>query len=546
MKVKTKQFILFILLGITVSLFSQDLIKSSEPQYQFSSTLTEQIKELKGNPTLKRFARSRELMRKDTFHPNYHFLAPENHIGDPNGLTYWNGNWHLFYQFRGVLEPKAVHWGHAYSKDLIHWKDLPIAIYPEPGIANIHQCFSGGTVAEKDQVVALYHLTGKGNQVEVSSDDLLLNWKKIRRDSGLVTIPSSPIQNEYGSPYRVWDPSIWKDGNTYFSLSGIFYGNNNAKYSHLRKTVWHLFASTNLYDWNYSGEFVENDNFTEIGDDGSCSYFWPLNNNKHLLVFFSHRSGSQYFVGTLDKTRQKFSAESLTKYYSGPASATPDPEHEGNVIVMCNEAGGKNGEAANWNGVFSLPKRHWLGDKDILMVEPAGDYASLRSNKVTIGKTALAQAKEFYPEGVKGQSMEIDVVIDPGSSSAIDMKLFLSEDGEEYTLVKLIRGGEPYNTLGGERWTVMIDPTHSSVRPEVRYNATLPRAEFLRFDKEPLHVQLFLDMSVIEVFVNNQASLIERVYPLKKDSRRVSIRPTGNGVVLESLTAWQMGSIWNK
>ena len=51
-------------------------------------------------------------------------------------------------------------------------------------------------------------------------------------------------------------------------------------------------------------------------------------------------------------------------------------------------------------------------------------------------------------------------------------------------------------------------------------------------------------MSVVEVFVNDQATLIERVYPLRNESRKVSIRPTGNGVVLESLTAWQMGSIW--
>ena len=137
MNFKVKHLIPFLLLGIPVNLFGQDLVKSSEPEYHFSSSLAEQTKELKGNPTLKRFAEARKVIRKDAFHPNYHFLAPENQIGDPNGLTYWNGNWHLFYQFRGVMEPKAVHWGHAYSKDLIHWKDLPIAIYPEPGTGHI-------------------------------------------------------------------------------------------------------------------------------------------------------------------------------------------------------------------------------------------------------------------------------------------------------------------------------------------------------------------------------------------------------------------------
>jgi beta-fructofuranosidase len=53
-------------------------------------------------------------------------------LNDPNGLCFWQGNWHLFYQTNQPEEPGRPHWGHAISTDLIHWRDLPHAIHPNP------------------------------------------------------------------------------------------------------------------------------------------------------------------------------------------------------------------------------------------------------------------------------------------------------------------------------------------------------------------------------------------------------------------------------
>ena len=77
---------------------------------------------------------------------------------------------------------ERVHWGHAVSEDLVHWGDLPIALYPDPE----KDCFSGQTVVEPDRVIAIYHGTRVGNMVAVSSDPLLLNWKKL---TGKAVIP---------------------------------------------------------------------------------------------------------------------------------------------------------------------------------------------------------------------------------------------------------------------------------------------------------------------------------------------------------------------
>ena len=128
-----------------------------------------------------RFIESRKKMAGDPYRPIYHFVSPESTLNDPNGLSFWQGRWHMFYQGYPP-EDRRRHWGHAVSDDLIHWRDLPYAIYPNPE----HACFSGSALVEKDRVIAMYHGTRVGNMVAVSSDPLLLNWEKV---TGQAVIP---------------------------------------------------------------------------------------------------------------------------------------------------------------------------------------------------------------------------------------------------------------------------------------------------------------------------------------------------------------------
>jgi len=523
--------------GNEIPMKKSSVLRSKLP---FGSTLDEQMEEIVADPLVLRFKEAREKLKKGPFYPKYHFIAPENNIGDPNGLCYWQGRWHLFYQFRPMEEPKMAHWGHAVSDDLLHWKDLPIALYPEPGKNHVSQCFSGSALVESDRVLAIYHATGKGNMVITSSDPLLLNWEKILRKPDKVTIPSHPKQDADGNPYRVWDPFLYKEGGTYYSISGVFMGNHQDK--HKRKTVWHLFSSKNLLDWKYKGNLLENEEFTKLGDDGSCSYFWPLTNNKYLLIFFSHRNGSQHILGTYDKKRERFVAESHQIHNTGPSSATPDPENKGKIIVIQNKGGGRGSMIGNWNGIFTLPKKFSLGSNDIVNVEPAGDIASLRYDKKTVKNQKIEQGRDTLLEGIEGNAMEIEAVIGPGGSSMMEINVLRSPDSAEYTSVKFYRSGEPYNKHGGQRWTVSIDTSRSSLRPEVSHPFPV-NTEFLRFNNEPLKIRLFIDMSIVEIFVNNQASLAQRVYPLKEESTGVSVRANAGGTVIETLNAWQMKSI---
>jgi beta-fructofuranosidase len=69
----------------------------------------------------------------DPHRPQYHFLPPSNWMNDPNGLIQWKGQYHLFYQFNPFAPVwGSIHWGHAISDDLVHWRDLPSTTMESP------------------------------------------------------------------------------------------------------------------------------------------------------------------------------------------------------------------------------------------------------------------------------------------------------------------------------------------------------------------------------------------------------------------------------
>jgi len=180
---------------------------SPVPQYAFPATLEGQEEVLRTNPLMLRFAESRERLSTDPYRPIYHFVNPEGNLNDPNGFSFWNGNWHLFYQAYPP-EDSRQHWGHAISKDLVHWRDLPLAIYPHPERA----VYSGSALVEEDRVIAHYHGIRAGNFVAVSDDPLLLNWKKVTGESVIPKKNRDTVMlGGVPSPHHVYDPFIFEE-----------------------------------------------------------------------------------------------------------------------------------------------------------------------------------------------------------------------------------------------------------------------------------------------------------------------------------------------
>jgi len=507
---------------------------SRVPKFAFAGTLAEQEAQLKTNPLMRRFAESRRKLAADPYRPAYHFVNPEGRLDDPNGLCFWKGRWHLFYQAYPLEDPRQ-HWGHAVSDDLIHWRDLPYAIYPNPE----DKCYSGSTLVEKDRVIAMYHGTNAGSMVAVSSDPLLLNWKKV---TGKAVIPF-PKPGGPKLPYNIFDPCIWKKGAMYYALTA---GTLPEGPGGRRIRANFLHRSKDLAKWEYLHPFVEDDRFSLVGDDGACPYFWPIG-NRHILLHFSHMSGGKYLLGDYAKRRDKFVVTAHGDFNHGPVgpagvhapSATPDGR--GGVIVIFNMNPGK--PTRGWNQIMTLPRRLTLISKDQVGIEPAGDIKSLRHDHQHVDRMPLKANEETVLEKVKGNAMEIVAAIDPGKAPMVEMNVLRSPNREEVTRIMFFKDRgyrRPDSEPDGMRNSVItIDSSRSSLLPDVLSRAP-ETAPVLMKGRETLKLRVFIDRSAVEVFVNGKQCVAQRVYPGRKDSIGVSLRSQGGDALLKSLDAWQM------
>jgi beta-fructofuranosidase len=304
-------------------------------------------------------------------------------------------------------------------------------------------------------------------------------------------------------------------------------------------------------------EFVEGDRFTLVGDDGACPYFWPIG-GRYILPFFSHMSGGQYLLGDYNKQADKFIATAHGKFNFGAVSPagvhapSASPDGKGDVIIIFNMNPGK--PTQGWNQIMTLPRRLSLVGKDSLAIEPAGDIESLRYNHQYVGKTILKANQETVFKNIYGNAIEINAEIDPKKATVIELDVLRSPAKEEYTRILLYRekgfssGREYFNPLVEQgRITrnsiVSIETSNSSILPDVMLRPPESAPVMLKPD-EPFKLRVFIDKSVVEVFVNGRQCLAVRVYPGRDDSIGVSIKAQGQAAELNYLDAWQMKNIY--
>ena len=518
------------------------------PQYTFADTLEAQEKQLEANPLLNRFHASRKAMADDRHRPFYHYVNPEGRLNDPNGLCYWQGRWHLFYQAYPPEDPRQ-HWGHAVSDDLIHWRDLPLAIYPDPE----DKCFSGTCYVDgEDRVIAAYHGIGTGTMVAVSSDPLLLNWKKV---TGNAVIPF-PKPEDPPLPYNIFDPCIWKQGEYYYI---ILAGQTKTGPAGKAVRALSLHRSKDLAKWEYLHQFLEGDHFSLVGDDGACPYFWPIGTpeqKKHILLHFSHMSGGKYMLGDYDTERDKFVVTDGGDFNHGPMkpcgthapSAYPDPKNPGAVIAIFNMNPGM--ATQGWNQIMSLPRRLTLSEDGLLETEPAGDIESLRKDHRRVQQQLLPRGQEIVLEDIKGNAMELIAEVQQNRAGIIELNVLRSPNKEEYTSIQIypmsgfsVKHGlrkQPQKALN--HGTMTIDTSRSSTLAGVQ--ARPPEVAQYRRKGKTVKLHVFVDKSIVEVFVDGTQCASVRVYPGREDSVGVSLRAVGSDALLKSLDAWQMENIY--
>jgi len=479
----------------------------------------------------------REMLLTDRHRPGYHIVAPEGICApfDPNGALFWRGRYHLMY----IVQTEKGHcWAHISSHDLIHWRHHPMALEPGGIDSGI---FSGGAFVDQNGVPTITYW-GLGDKAGIctatSHDDNLDHWIKSPHNPIIHQTELGLAKGEDGRVYGAADPSaIWEKDGRYYLLTGNLlvlrkYGLDQGMTEHQGDTAY-LFMSDNLTHWQYLHPFYSSDRcWTQANEDCMCPDFFPLG-DRHMLLFISHNLGCQYYIGRY--VNDHFYPEShermtwIDNAFFAPESLL---DHRGRRIMWAWIFDGREAEtrqASGWSGTMSLPRVLWLNETHQLCMAPIEELAMLRGKKRSGPKVRVPADSERIMDNLSGNSLELEIEIEPGEASSFGVTVCRSRDGQEQTRIG-------YDALNQ---TLFVDTTRSSLGEGPKSVEAGPLA---LGQGEPLRLRVFIDRSVVEVFANEKQAIMRRIYPTQGDSLGVSVWCKGGDITIRYVSAWEMAA----
>jgi len=255
--------------------------------------------------------------------PQFHFTTRRGWINDPNGMVFYEGEYHLFYQHNPYeREWENMSWGHAVSKDLVHWEELPVALHPD----KVGTMFSGSAVIDHDNtsgfgkpgkpaMVVLYTADSPEREVQCVAYSLDKGRTFIKYNDGKPVIDSKEKWNSRDTR----DPRVfWYKPDKHWVMV------LNERDGHS------IYTSANLKDWKYESHttgFWECPDLFELAIDGD-------ENNKKWVMY---GASNTYMIGSFDG--KTFTPESGKHYFSSGTiyaaqTFTNIPESDGRRIQI--------------------------------------------------------------------------------------------------------------------------------------------------------------------------------------------------------------------
>jgi fructan beta-fructosidase len=484
---------------------------------------------------------SQQIDYTEKHRPQLHFSPPAHWMNDPNGLVFYKNEYHLFYQYypdSTVWGP--MHWGHAISKDLIHWQHLPIALYPD----SLGYIFSGSVVVDENNtsgfqqgnektLVAIftYHNNigekNKTNNYQTEgiaySNDKGRTWKKY---SG-----NPVLKNPGNIDFR--DPKVsWHEATKQWIMC-LAVGNKIQFYH-----------SKNLKNWELGGEF----GMAEGGHGGvwECPDLFPLkientNETKWVLLVSINPGGpnggssTQYFIGNFDGNNFKNDNTPQTILWvdNGPdnyAGVTWSNTKNRRIFLgwMGNWQYAKQVPTKTWRSAMTLPRELFL-EKTVagirLISKPADETKALRINEMKI---------EFAND-VKMQSPlnEIELSIDLKKTTANDFGVEIFNSKNESVKIG-------FDKIKNQFY---MDRTNAGETNFSNVFAAKPFAQRISTNNI-IKLQLFLDDASAELFADDGTVLMTTIFFPTEDFKNIKLFPAKENVSLINAKMFELKSVW--
>ena len=468
--------------------------------------------------------RGRMKLAADPRRPQFHLLPAANWMNDPNGPIYYRGRYHMFFQYNpnGAFWG-TMHWAHATSPDMIHWKHEPIALAPTPGGYDRDGVFSGSAVLDGDRPTLIYtgvlppstsseitlndgqHKWREVQCLATSTDTELRSWKKLP-----APVISSPPQHLAITGFR--DPGVWREGKEWLlTLGSGIKGKGGAVL---------LYQSHDLVRWTFRHLLVEgrhldkpSTNPVDNGEMWECPDFFPLGDRHVLLV----STMGKVFWKTGRYRDRRFTPEKEGVVDSGAYYAAKTMlDERGNRILwgwIPETRPEVEYRAAGWAGVMALPRIVSLAKDGSLRMLPAPAVDSLRSQHQQVNAGgARERQKALSLIRIRDLAGEIQTRFAAGRSFLLRLR---SEKNDTYA-------------------EIAYDPQNNGA--ELRVNsltATLATTG-------PVSLRVLIDASVLEVFANDSAAITARVYAVPSTPLQIEVSDI---TAVESLDSWQMQPI---
>lgn len=476
------------------------------------------------------------------FRPQFHFSPPKNWMNDPNGLVYYRGEYHLFYQYNPFAESWGhMSWGHAISRDLVHWRSLPVALREFNGI----MIFSGSAVVDwkntsgfgaagNPPLIAVFTGDGHGKQTQniAYSTDRGRTWKRYQKN---------PVIDINERNFR--DPKVfWYEPGNYWVMVVSLASQHKVRF----------YASSNLKEWRHLSDFGPAGAKDPPNWECPDLYRLPVRNqpgvSKWVLeVGIGDRaaaggSGGQYFIGEFDG--KKFTNDNPAEQvlwvdygmdFYAAQTWSDIPSSDGRRIML--------GWMDDWKYAGKVPTRPWRGQQSIpravtlkrlpegirMLQSPVAELQKLRVERFRAAAQNISGSLDLFAEQNLGETLEILAEFEPGSAPEFGLK---------------VRKGASQETLVGydvKRSQVFVDRSHSGL---VSFSESFPgrHSAALRPENHRVRFHIFLDRCSVEVFANDGCAVITDLIFPDPAGQALEVYASGGAARLHSLDVWKLRS----
>ncbi len=456
--------------------------------------------------------------------PQYHAMPTGSWTNETHGMIYSGGRYHLFFQKNANGPYMArLHWGHLSSEDLCHWTEQNIAIAPGESY-DLKGCWSGCIYEDNGTPTLLYTAVDNSHAViakATSSDEDLLDWQK---QGVVINGRPSGLSDDFRDPYH-----FEANGQQYVIVGTGKNGIGACTLHKYQNGTWSNDGSIFFQGSNVSshGTFWEMPNVTPMGNGKWLFTCTPLN--------ASYGVRTLYWVGTIGSDG-KFTPDASTEQYlemsgvsrMGYGLLSPTICQQGNKTLLLGIVPDKLSTEQNflmgWAHTYSLPREIALSSTGTILQKPFEGLTALRTATSFSEQLTLNGTQSLSPVG--GRQIELLGEFTVGASGTMGFN-FLKSGERQVSLT--------YNTRG----RLILDM--SKLTREVNdkdifngiYAVALPE-KVVAGDKLKLHV--FLDGSILDIFVNDKWAYSVRLFPTAEDEIEAEVFSSDQ--VTAQVSAW--------